>query len=221
MKIVTYNLHFAARVDRAIEVIQSEPDLAAADVLSLQEVDGPAVDRVAGTLGLHAAWYPAAIHRRTGRHFAPAVLSRWPIVEHRLLELPHPGLHGLKRVAVHARIARAPGDILDFVAVHFGTMREILFGQQDAQARVVVDSLADHAGPLIVAGDLNRMGLGRVFERAKFDWVTRRVGLTHHVWSFDHVFTRGLSSAAVRSGSVRKALQASDHRAVWVVLDPS
>jgi endonuclease/exonuclease/phosphatase family metal-dependent hydrolase len=220
MRIVTYNLHFATRIDRAVEVIRSEPALAG-DILSLQEVDGPAVDRVAGTLGMHSAWYPAAIHRRTGRHFAPAVLSRWPIIEQRLVELPHPGLHGMRRFAVLARIERGPEDIFDVVAVHFGTMREILFAQQEAQAKAVVDAVADRHWPLIVAGDLNRMGLGRVFERAGFDWVTRKVGFTHHVWSFDHVFTRGLRSLGARSGSVRAALKASDHRAVWVDLDPS
>ena len=220
MRVVTYNLQHAIRIDRALEVIRSEPDLSAADVMSLQETDRAAVDRVADALGMHAAWYPAAIHRRTGRHFAPAVLSRWPIIEHRLVELPHPGLHGLLRVAVHARIERGAGNILDFVAVHFGTMREILPAQQAAQARVVLDAVADQSGPLIVAGDLNRMGLGRVFERGGFNWVTRKVGRTHHVWSFDHVFTRGLRSHGARSGSVRAALQASDHRAVWVEFHP-
>jgi endonuclease/exonuclease/phosphatase family metal-dependent hydrolase len=220
MRIVTYNLHFATRVGRALDVIRSEPDLAA-DLMSLQEVDGPAVEQMAGALGMQSAWHPAAIHRRTGRHFAPAVLSRWPIVENRLLELPHPGLHGLVRVAVHARIERGPGDLIDFVAVHFGTMREIRPGQQEDQAKAVLEAVADRKGPVIVAGDLNRMGLGRLFERAGFDWVTRNVGFTHLVWSFDHVFTRGLRSAGARSGSVRAALKASDHRAVWVELDLS
>jgi len=219
MRIVTYNLHFANRIDRALEVIRSESELSVADVFSLQEVDGPAVDRVATALGMHSAWYPAAIHFRTGRHFAPAVLSRWPIIEHRLLELPHPGLHGFRRVAVHARIEREPGDHLDVVAVHFGTMREILPSQQEGQARVVIEAFADRSEPLIVAGDLNRMGLGRVFESKGFDWVTRRVGLTHLIWSFDHVFTRGLHFKAARTGSVKAALRASDHRAVWVALD--
>lgn len=220
MRIVTYNLHFATRIDRALDVLRSEPDLAS-DVLSLQEVDGPAVDRIAGTLGMHAAWYPAAIHQRTGRHFAPAVLSRWPIIEHRLVELPHPGLHGLRRFAVHARIERGADDAFDVVAVHFGTMREILPAQQQAQAEAVLDAVSGRPGPLIVAGDLNRMGLGRVFERAGFEWVTRRVGLTHLLWSFDHVFVRGLRVSGARSGSVRAALKASDHRAVWVHFDPA
>ena len=71
------------------------------------------------------------------RHFAPAVLSRWPIESHQLLDLPHPGLHGLRRVAVRARIRRPAGPEFEFVSVHFGTMREILPRQQLAQARDV------------------------------------------------------------------------------------
>jgi endonuclease/exonuclease/phosphatase family metal-dependent hydrolase len=215
MKIVTYNIQLANRIDRALEVLQSESELASADLLSLQEADGPAVERIAAALGMASAWYPAAVHSRTGRPFAPAVLSRWPIMEHRLLDLPHRGLHGLRRVAVHARIGTAAGAAVDFVAVHFGTMREILPWHQEAQARTVLEEVAGLTGPVIVAGDLNRKGLGRIFEAAGFDWVTRDVGLTHHIWSFDHVFARGLPSSAAKSGSIRTALKASDHRAVW------
>ena len=219
MRVVTFNLHFATRVDRALEVIRSEPDLAAPDLISLQEADASAVAQIADALGMESAWYPAAIHPRTGRHFAPAVLSRRPITTHRLVELPHDGLHGLRRVAVHTTIGTSPGADLHFVAVHFGTMREILPWQQAAQVRVLLDGLADHTGPLVIAGDLNRKGLGRVFTESGFHWVTRDVGRTHHVWSFDHVFVRGVPAAGARFGSVRSALRASDHRAVWADLD--
>ena len=220
MRVVTYNLQHATRIDRALEVIREETELRSADILSLQEADSGAVERVASALGMHAAWYPAAIHPRTGRHFAPAVLSRWPIPSHRLLELPHPGLHGLRRVAVHARIEPPSGGEVDFVAVHFGTMREILPRHQAAQARVVLDAVSERSGPLVVAGDLNRRGLGRLFEQAGFHWVTRNVGLTHHIWSFDHVFVRGFPAGEGRAGSVRAALDASDHRAVWALVGP-
>jgi endonuclease/exonuclease/phosphatase family metal-dependent hydrolase len=215
MRIVTYNLQHATRIDRALEVLRKEPALSSADVLSIQEADAKAVDRVATALGMHAAWYPAAIHPRTRRHFAPAVLSRWPIQSHRLIELPHPGVHGLRRVAVRARIEPPSGGELEVVAVHFGTMREILPRQQEAQARVVLEAVAAVNGPIVVAGDLNRRGLGRVFEQGGFQWVTRTVWLTHHIWSFDHVFARGFPAGQGQSGSVRAALKASDHRAVW------
>lgn len=219
MRVVTYNLHFARRIERALEVIRTEPELAAADLISIQEADERAVQTLADALGMHAAWYPAAVHRRTGRPFAPAVLSRWPITAQRQLDLSHPGIHGLRRVAVQARIERPGGREVECIAVHFGTMREILPGQQEAQAREVLSAVADVPRPLVVAGDLNRKGLGRLFERAGFHWVTREVGRTHHVWSFDHVFARGVRSGTFRFGSVRRALAASDHRAVWADVD--
>jgi endonuclease/exonuclease/phosphatase family metal-dependent hydrolase len=221
MRIVTYNLQHATRIDRALEVIREEPELRSADVVSLQEADSRAVERMASALEMHAAWYPAAIHPRTNRHFAPAVLSRWPLRSHRLIDLPYPGLHGLRRFAVLARIEPPSGGELDFVAVHFGTMREILPRQQEAQARAVLEAVNGTTGPLVVAGDLNRRGLGRIFEQAGFHWITRNIGLTHHIWSFDHVFARGFPAGPDRSGSVRAALKASDHRAVWAHFGPA
>jgi endonuclease/exonuclease/phosphatase family metal-dependent hydrolase len=220
MKIVTYNLQHARRLDRALEIMRSEAELSSADVISIQEADERAVALLADALGFEPAWYPAAIHPRTGRHFAPAVLSRWPIESHQLLDLPHPGLHGLRRVAVRAQIRKPSGREFEFVSVHFGTMREILPRQQLAQARDVLKAVAEVRGPLIVAGDLNRRGLGRAFEESGFQWVTRDIGLTHHIWSFDHVFVRGVAAQAARAGSVRAALAASDHRAVWAELGP-
>lgn len=219
MRVVTYNLHLAKRIPAALDVIRSDPDLSSADILSLQEADDRAVETLASSLGMDAAWYPAAVHRRTGRPFAPAVLSRWPITTHRVLDLPHPGLHGLRRVAVQARVERPGGKELEIVAVHFGTMREILPHHQEIQARELLNTLADEPRPLVVAGDLNRKGLGRVFEQSGFRWITRDVGRTHHVWSFDHVFARGVPAGTSRFGSVRRALAASDHRAVWADVD--
>jgi len=218
MRVVTYNLQHSNRLERALQLMLSEPDLSNADVISIQEADERAVALLGERLGFETAWYPAAIHPRTRRHFAPAVLSRWPIESHQLLDLPHHGLHGLRRVAVRARIRHPGGGELEFVSVHFGTMREILPGQQLAQARDVLKAVEDVRGPLIIAGDLNRRGLGRAFEESGFRWVTREIGRTHHIWSFDHVFVRGVPAASARVGSVRAALQASDHRAVWADL---
>ncbi len=220
MRIVTFNLQYANRLERALEVIRSEPALSSADMISLQEADDRAVAILGEALGMVSAWYPAAVHRKTGRTFAPAVLSRWPISTHQRLDLPHPGIHALQRIAVRATV-RGPDEEFEAVAVHFGTMREILPMQQAAQAREVLNALADVHGPLVVAGDLNRRGLGALFERSGFQWVTRDIGRTHHLWSFDHVFVRGLPLARARAGSVRASLVASDHRAVWADLDPA
>lgn len=111
-----------------------------------------------------------------------------------------------------------PGIQLRVYDVHLSTMWEMLPSAQDAQARAVVEDAASSEIPVLVAGDLNRMGAGQVFARAGYEWPTRRVGRTHHVWSFDHVFIRGIVPAGVTTGSVAEALATSDHRAVWTVL---
>ena len=219
LRLATFNLYFADRLDRALRVAAEEPFLAGADLLALQEADADAAHRMADRLGLSVAYHAAARHPRTGRDFGPALLSRWPIQEHRRLELPHSGLHGLPRIAVAATVLVRGQPVLAY-SVHFGTMREILPGQQAAQARVVLEDAARRPGPAVVAGDLNRKGLGRLFVEQGWSWLTRDVGRTHLVWSFDHVFVRGLNHGRAASGSVRAALGASDHRAVWAEIHP-
>jgi endonuclease/exonuclease/phosphatase family metal-dependent hydrolase len=216
LRVATFNLHFSNRLAQALEVVQANRQLAGADVLAVQEADERAVDRLADLLGAGYTYYPAVLHRRTGRNFGPALLSRWPILEDRKLILPHAGLHGMQRIAVSAAL-EVRGERVDAWAVHFGTMREILPHQQAAQARAVVKAI-EHQGPAIVAGDLNRKGVGRVFEAAGWHWPTRDVGRTHLIWSFDHVFVRGFGPVRHAAGAIDAALAASDHRAVWAEL---
>jgi len=215
-RVATFNLHFSNRLARALEVIRDAPELAAADLLALQEADERAVEHLADLLGAGYVYYPAVLHRRTGRNFGPALLSRWPVMADRKLILPYAGVHGMQRIAVSAAL-EVRGQRVDAWAVHFGTMREILPHQQAAQARAVVEA-SDHEGPAVVAGDLNRKGVGRVFEAAGWHWLTRNIGRTHLIWSFDHVFVRGFGRGGVTAGSVDAALTASDHRAVWAEL---
>ncbi len=222
LHVATYNLWHAHRLDRAIEVMRHEPDLAGSDLLALQEVDEAGAERIAGALGMHDVSYHGELHPRTRRRFGPALLSRWPLANRRRVLLPHRGIHGLRRVAV-AATATVRGVPVEAWAVHFGTMREILPAQQAAQVEHVLEQMEPGAGdggwevggPTVVAGDLNRKGLGRLFTRHGFRWLTRDVGLTHHIWSFDHVFVRDCAEPRWRVGSVKAALTASDHRAVW------
>ncbi len=216
LRVATFNLHFSNRLAHAAEVVRRVPELAGADLLALQEADERAVEHLADLLGAGYVYYPAVLHRRTGRNFGPALLSRWPILGDRKLILPYVGIHGMQRIAVSAAV-EVRGHRVDAWAVHFGTMREILPHQQAAQARTVVEAI-EHQGPAIVAGDLNRKGIGRVFEAAGWHWLTRRIGRTHLIWSFDHVFARGFDRRAGTAGSVDAALAASDHRAVWAEL---
>lgn len=214
LQIASFNLHHTRRLDRALQVAQAEPRIREADLLALQETDQAAAERFAAVLGLSHVCYHGEVHPHTGRCFGPALLSRWPVGDSCRVDLPHPGLHGLARLAVAATVL-VEGTPVRTYAVHLGTMREILPAHQNAQARALLAHAAAGTERAVVAGDLNRKGIGRLFEAAGWRWVTRDVGPTHHCWSFDHVFVRGWDGAATRSGSVRAALAASDHRAVW------
>jgi endonuclease/exonuclease/phosphatase (EEP) superfamily protein YafD len=73
-------------------------------------------------------------------------------------------------------------------------------------------------GPTIVAGDFNSHGIGDVFLDRGYVWATRSVGKTVGLFSFDHVFLRGLPGR-VTAGVAREVDKASDHRPVWTALD--
>ena len=213
IRIATFNICHGRRLERAVAVARAEPGLAQADVLALQECDQRDAERLATALGMSYCYVPGPVHYWTGRHFAPALLSRWPLRDGRSVDLPHHGIWRMRRVAVAATVM-VRGAAMSAYAVHFGNMREILPSQQSDQVRALLRE-ATGTGPALVAGDLNRKGLGALFQAAGWRWITREVGRTHLIWSFDHVFVKGFDGAATRAGSVRSALTASDHRAVW------
>lgn len=219
LRIATYNVELVKHADAVLALLDKEPHLGTADILALQETDEALAARAAEQLGVHYVYYPSVLHPVTGRNFGPAILSRWPIHEDGKLFLPGRGwTRGTRRIAVRATLL-VHGLAIRFYNLHLSTMWEMLPRGQDAQAAAVVADAAGCADPVFIAGDLNRMGAGRVFARAGYHWLTRNVGRTHHVWSFDHVFVRGLEPRAVQAASVTEALRTSDHRAVWTTLE--
>jgi len=219
LHVATYNVELVKRPDAVLSLLEREPQLGGADILALQEADDAIVARAAERLGGHYVYYPSMLHPVTGRNFGPAILSRWPIVDDGKVPLPGRGwTRGSRRIAVRATLL-VRGVRIRFYNVHFSTMWEMFPSGQDAQAQAVVEDAVASPDPVLIAGDLNRMGAGRVFTRSGYHWLTRGVGRTHHVWSFDHVFLRGLEPRGVRAASVDEALATSDHRAVWTALD--
>ena len=56
--------------------------------------------------------------------------------------------------------------------------------------------------------------------RAGYTWLTEHVGRTEVIWSWDHLFVRGLALAAPgRVGRLRDVRGASDHHPVWAELE--
>jgi endonuclease/exonuclease/phosphatase family metal-dependent hydrolase len=220
LRVVTFNIKFAREIDRAIEVLESD-SLRDADVLMLQEMDDRGVDRIARALGLNYAYYPATVHPGNGRYFGPAVLSRWPIERSWKVLLPHEGWGRRQRRTATAALVRAHGVSVLAYAVHLETPLRLSESGRRDQAMAVMQDAAGHAGPVVIAGDFNSQAIGPVFQAQGYRWATRRVGPTVSVFSWDHIFARGVLPREASAGMVREVNGASDHRPVWAVLSPA
>jgi endonuclease/exonuclease/phosphatase family metal-dependent hydrolase len=215
LRIVTFNTHFARKVEEQIELFRSDPELSQADVVVLQEMDDANVARIAEALGLNYVYYPATLHPKSKANFGNAILARWPIEDDRKILLPHiAGTTKEQREAVVGTL-RIGRQAIRVYAVHFGTLFEIGFGGQEEQARAVVADADTSSIPVIIAGDLNSPRTGQVFEQGGFAWPTKSLGRTYAYFDFDHIFLRGPGLEWSSAGIVRDTLGTSDHRPVW------
>ncbi|HEX2191098.1 MAG TPA: endonuclease/exonuclease/phosphatase family protein [Longimicrobiaceae bacterium] len=217
LRLVTFNVQFARRVDAAAELLASHPELRGADVVLLQEMDAPGTRRVAEALGLGYVYYPAIAHNRTGRDFGNAVLSRWPIVEDAKIVLPHPSRYARTQRTATAATLRV-GDVrVRVYSTHLGTLADVGPGARRDQLRAVLADAAQH--PLVViGGDLNDAAVGRVAQDAGYAWPTERGPRTTRLGRWDHILLKGLQSPdSAAAGTVLDTRGTSDHRPVWAV----
>jgi endonuclease/exonuclease/phosphatase family metal-dependent hydrolase len=221
IRIVTFNIKLARRIDRAIEVLRSD-SLRGADILALEEMDDAGVDRIGRALGLNYVYYPGSIHPTMHRYFGPAVLSRWPIVRSWKLLLPHEGrIRHQRRTATAADIV-VRSQTIRVYAVHLETPSNASDDARADQVRTVLADAARFSGPVVVAGDFNSYGVGLVLKRRGYRWLTAQLDPSISIFSWDHIFVRGLVSARPdgAAGVVRAVHGASDHRPVWAVVVP-
>jgi endonuclease/exonuclease/phosphatase family metal-dependent hydrolase len=218
LRIVTFNIRFARQVDKAIGVLQSQRELQNADIIALQEMDAPGVERVARALGLSYIYYPAAVHVSGGKDFGNALLVRGAIEEDHKLILPHYSrIRRMHRAAVAATV-RLPGLRLRVYTVHLEAPGDLWPSQRRDQVKAIIDDARGFRGPVVVAGDFNnRDRIGRAFEQAGYTWVSQGLTRTISVFGWDHVFAMGLPAREWRSG-VAPHGGASDHYPVWAEL---
>jgi endonuclease/exonuclease/phosphatase family metal-dependent hydrolase len=221
LRIVTFNIKYSRQIDRAIDLLSSEGPLLGADIIALQEMDAEGVERIARALGLAYVYYPAAVHPRADKDFGNAVLVRGRIEEDHKLILPHAGrFGGMRRIAV-AATARVGGQRLRIYSIHLGTPKDLSGAARKAQVDAIVEDARNAGLPVVVAGDCNaRGGVAAAFRAAGFRWPTEGVGRTISLFSWDHVFVRGLEGGSVLPSGAVDSRGASDHRAVWVELPP-
>jgi endonuclease/exonuclease/phosphatase family metal-dependent hydrolase len=220
LRVVTFNVKEGQRVGAAVAALARHPDLRDADIVLLQEMNAEGVAAAAKALRMNSAYYPATREPNGGPDWGNAVLSPWPIESARKILLPHPGrIRRRGRIATSVLVRHSSGPVRVY-STHLGSPWDTGEGSRRDQARSILDDAEGSPDPVVVAGDFNSEGVGRLFEKRGYCWPTRDVGPTIHRFSVDHVFVRGLCAAVEgrRAGVARDVKDASDHRPVWAIL---
>ncbi len=217
LRVVSFNVEFALKIDSAIALLTADPALRGADVLLLQEMNEEATRRIADALGLWYVYYPAIFHRRTKRHVGNAVLSRWPIVEDKKILLPHHGRFARTQRTATAATIRVGESPVRVYSTHLGTMTDVKPGSRREQLRAILADAARY--PLVIlGGDMNDVSVGRVARDEGYSWPTERGPDTSWLGRLDHIFFKGLASPdSAAAGTVLDGRTASDHLPVWAV----
>lgn len=220
IRIVTFNIKLARRIDRAIEVLRSD-SLLGADILTLEEMDDRGTDSIARALRLNYVYYPGAIHPTEHKYFGPAVLSSWPIRRSWKLRLPHESRTRRQRRTATVADVVVRGLTIRVYGVHLETPAGGSDRVREDQVRAILDDAESFEGPVVVAGDFNSFGIGLVFQRHGYRWLTKYADPTISYFTWDQIFVRGLRPAGPAwAGVVRDTRGASDHRPVYAVVVP-
>jgi endonuclease/exonuclease/phosphatase family metal-dependent hydrolase len=229
LTVVSYNIQYGEDLEVAAADLRRHPRLREADVYLLQEMDPAGTDSLARALGCNYVYYRASVSPHHDRAFGNAVLSRWPIVSHRLLVLPHDApLTGQQRIAVAVDLDLG-GRRVRVVSVQLSTMVASLADRLD-QAAAIADSLATGDRPVIIGGDFNTIstyeetrlrqvlrerGLREARLPAGTTMERRLLGLVPVRLRLDRVFYTGLEPTAT---GIAAEAQASDHVPIWARL---
>ncbi len=224
-QVVTWNIKYAKNIDDAIKTFQTSPELQAADVLLLQEMDAKGTDAIARAMKWNYVYYPASVHPKTNRDFGEAILSPWPLTDDAKIILPHASpRNGQIRIAVRAS-AQTPGAPIVVYSVHTETALMAPTQRQD-QVQALLDDVAPDADHVIIGGDFNtvspieRKALLQMMADADFGWLTEDAGATVKEGGvgviMDYIFARGYEA----QGTGVVDADASDHLPLWVKATP-
>lgn len=223
LRVMSYNIHSGRGGDDHLDLGRIAAVIAAfdPDVVALQECghDGDGTpeqaEELAARLGMEPRYVPCLDRKRT--RYGLATLSRLPILETRVVPLPHRGRvwWSEPRRALVTRIAwpdagEADGE-LQLVNTHLSTIR----GEQPSQVMALGEALG--APDLVLAGDFNCTPRSATYRRLcdPLSAAVRRARTWPAllpVFHFDHIFYRGrlevIGASAWLEGPARIA---SDH----------
>jgi endonuclease/exonuclease/phosphatase family metal-dependent hydrolase len=224
MRITTYNIHKGRGMDgrTSIKRIAKVLDEVNADIIALQEVfsvcesNEGQVETLAEELGLNAAFGCTRHHR--GRPYGNAILSRWPIVESRDMDITWQ--HREKRGCIRADLD-TPKGILHVFNIHMGTS----YFERRHQVKSLLSSKQldeDLSGPRVLVGDFNEWikGLTTKILSQKFESLNLELHVRKRrsypgflpIMHLDHMyFERPLHVAKAELVRTRLSKVASDH----------
>ena len=225
LKVVSWNLNFATRVDQAINALQTADELRDADIILLQEMDEDGVEKMAQSLDYNFIYYPASIHRRSNRQFGNAILSKWPLSDPQKIILSD-SYGGLKhnRITTRALVDLGEQQIAAY-SVHLD-MVWMLPGQNETQLDVLVRRVGMEDVSTVVGGDFNSWSSGSIeileerFGRIGLVRVSKGNGPTIETYggvklTLDHIFATEIFKSQT---SIWPQPKVSDHSAVWAIL---
>jgi endonuclease/exonuclease/phosphatase family metal-dependent hydrolase len=217
LRIVSFNIEYALRVDSAIAVLAGDPALRNADVILLQEMDEKGTRRVADTLGMWYLYYPAVFRFNTHRDLGNAILTRWPIGEDRKILLPHLARIVHSQRAATAATIRVGETLVRVYSLHLGTMAGLAPAARRDQLQAVLAD-AGRYPRVVIGGDLNDPGIAGIARDMGYTWPTQRGPATTRIGRLDHILLKGLRSPdSAAAGTVLDVRGASDHRPVWAI----
>lgn len=233
LRVVTYNIHGISG-EALVRALQSDPALAAADLILLQEVSSfgmcSAACAAAAQLGMASVFAPG--HQQDGGLSGVAILSRWPLRDPQIIELPyrHAVMNSARRIALAATLDSASGPVRA-IAVHLEN--RVNPAARISQLAPALEHAKRFEGAVILAGDMNTspfLWLGHLLpipagiQDDRLDAAVRRAGLDTPVadagatsqWlgmRLDAIYTRGLRAGA---RGVAVNVRASDHLPLWL-----
>lgn len=226
LKVVSYNIQHSKKIDKAIELLNTNSNLKDADVLLLQEMVPNAVKKISEALNYNYIYYPALLHPTLEQDFGNAILSKWPIIDDHKIILPQVKAKTRQRIAVGATLQIGEFRVKTY-SLHFGILLKP--SERKKMSDLIISTLPDDISYCIVGGDFNsftkedRKAIAQSFHDNGFLHASARVDWSYVHWYFlntkvtlDHIYTKSFKVETSGKVSNRKS---SDHAPIWTELE--
>jgi endonuclease/exonuclease/phosphatase family metal-dependent hydrolase len=224
LKVVTWNINFAERIEQAVQTLTGVEALQDADILLLQEMDAEGVEVIAQALHYDYVYYPASVHIHHEKDFGNAILSKWPIIHSSKIILPNtfPSINQT-RIVVKADML-IDGEELNVYNTHLETVWMV---QRNGHTQVdfLAEQIDREGGFTILGGDFNSWSnesiayLEERLAQAGLQRLSAGTGPTFEYknmkLTLDHILT---SDVLGYQAGVWRQTEASDHFPVWALL---